>query len=218
MTPPNPTVLLTGFDAFGGDALNPSGLAAEALHGWQVLGHAVVGATLPTVFSESQAELRRLLSAHRPAWVVCTGVAKGRIGLSLEQVALNLVDARIPDNRGAQPTDHSVLARAPAAYFTTLPVKAMRHALQQAGQAAELSQTAGTFVCNAVFFALMHALATRPRLRGAKGGFVHLPALPEQEPEGPAMALGDQVAALKIALQAALQYPHDRGLPSMALH
>jgi len=154
-------VLLTGFDAFGGQAVNPSWLAVQALHGRRIAGHRVVAAQLPTAFGTAPQQLQALMQVHRPALVICVGQAGGRSALSLERVAINLIDARIADNTMAQPVDEPVVAGAPAAYFSTLPLKAMLAALQREGLAAEVSQTAGTFVCNQVFYALMHQLASR---------------------------------------------------------
>ena len=195
-------VLLTGFEPFGGDALNPSWLAAQALHGRRIAGHRVVAAQLPTVFGASLERLDALLHRHRPALVVCLGLAAGRAALSLERVAINVQDARMPDNAGAEPVDAPVVPGGPAAYFSTLPIKAMRAAAQAAGVPAEVSQTAGTFVCNHVFYGLMHRLATEPALAGARGGFVHVPLLPEQGTPG--LALEDQVKGLRAAIAAAL--------------
>lgn len=195
-------VLLTGFEPFGGDALNPSWLAAQALRGRRIAGHRVVAAQLPTVFGASLERLDALLHRHRPALVVCLGLAAGRAALSLERVAINVQDARMPDNAGAEPVDAPVVPGGPAAYFSTLPIKAMRAAVQAAGVPAEVSQTAGTFVCNHVFYGLMHRLATEPALAGARGGFVHVPLLPEQGT--PSLALEDQVKGLRAAIAAAL--------------
>ncbi|WP_366103769.1 pyroglutamyl-peptidase I [Ottowia sp.] len=195
-------VLLTGFEPFGGDALNPSWLAAQALRGRRIAGHRVVAAQLPTVFGASLERLDALLHQHRPALVVCLGLAAGRAALSLERVAINVQDARMPDNAGAEPVDAPVVPGGPAAYFSTLPIKAMRAAVQAAGVPAEVSQTAGTFVCNHVFYGLMHRLATEPALAGARGGFVHVPLLPEQGT--PSLALEDQVKGLRAAIAAAL--------------
>ena len=202
-----PCVLLTGFDAFGDDRLaplplNPSWLAVQALHGSQIEGHDVVAAQLPTVFGASTAELMRLIDLHHPALVVCVGQAGGRHGLSLERVAVNLVHAHIPDNAGAQPQDMPVIAGATAAYFSTLPVTAMLRALQAAGLPTELSYSAGPFVCNHVFYGLMHALATRPDLKGVRGGFIHVPYMPSQGV--PCLALKDTVQGLKLAVTCAL--------------
>ncbi|MFP8833427.1 pyroglutamyl-peptidase I [Hydrogenophaga sp. XSHU_21] len=207
-----PTVLLTGFDAFGGASLNPSWLAVQALHGRRVLGHKVVAAQLPTVFDQSLNALNALLKAHSPALVICMGQAGGRRAVSLERVAINVNDAPIADNAGAIPVDTPVKQGAPVAYFTTLPIKAMLATLQQAGLPAEVSQTAGTFVCNHVFYGLMHALATRPALRHTRGGFVHVPWLPEQG--SPSMPLDDMVQALRLAVRCALQVRQDGSVGS----
>ncbi len=201
------TVLLTGFDAFGGESVNPSWLAVRALHGQRVLGHTVVAAQLPTVFGASLHGLDALLRAHRPALVIGVGQAGGRGAISLERVAINLDDAPIADNAGAQPIDTPVQPGAPAAYFTGLPIKAMLAALQKAGIAAEVSQSAGTFVCNHLFYGLMHALATRPDLRHTRGGFVHVPWLPEQGT--PSMALDEIVRGLRLAVRCALRVRQD---------
>ena len=200
--PLNACVLLTGFDAFDGATLNPSWLAVETLNGESIAGHVVVAAQLPTTFEESLQELARLLQIHKPALVICLGLAGGRQGLSLERVAINVSDARIADNAGMQPIDTPVVAGGPAAYFSTLPIKAMLQALQQAGIASEVSQTAGTFVCNHVFYALMHALATKRRFKGIRGGFIHVPYLLEQGT--PCMALDDMTRGLRIAVDCAL--------------
>ncbi len=200
--PSKQKILLTGFDAFGGATINPSWLAVSALHGRQIAGHAVVAAQLPTVHGESLRVLYALLEQHRPALAICVGQAGGRGAISLERIAINMNDAPIPDNAGAQPIDLPVVPDAPAAYFTTLPIKAMLTALRQEGLPAEVSQTAGTFVCNHVFYGLMHRLATSRRLRHARGGFIHVPWLPEQGK--PNMALDDLVRGLRLAVRCAL--------------
>ena len=218
-----PTILLTGFDAFGGDALNPSWLAVQALHGEVIEGHAVVAAQLPTAFAASTKALRCLLRRYRPALVIAVGLAGGRSALSLERVAINIQDARIPDNADAQPIDLPVVKRGPAAYFSTLPIKAMQRALENEGVPAEISQTAGTFVCNHVFYALMHQLQTDADAlptgntcgrsggkssartetgKAPRGGFIHVPYLPEQG--APNMALADMVRGLRTACASAL--------------
>jgi pyroglutamyl-peptidase len=213
---PKPRVLLTGFDAFGGAVINPSWLAVQALHGRQVMGHTVVAAQLPTVFGASLQVLGTLLAKHQPALVVCVGQAGGRNAISLERVAINVDDAPIPDNAGARPIDAPVVPGAPAAHFSTLPIKAMLAALQREGLPVEVSQTAGTFVCNHVFYSLMQTIATRPELRHTRGGFVHVPWLPEQG--APSMALDDVVRGLRVALRAALTAPPDVSLAAGATH
>lgn len=209
-------VLLTGFDAFGGQTLNPSWLAVQALHGRQVLGHTLVAAQLPTVFDASLRELDALLRQHQPALVICVGQAGGRKALSLERVAINVNDAPLADNAGAQPVDTPVVRDAPVAYFSSLPIKAMLAALQSQGVDAEVSQTAGTFVCNHVFYGLMRTLATAPALAHTRGGFVHVPWLPEQGT--PNMALEEIVRGLRVAVRSALQVHTDAALGAGTTH
>ncbi|MCE5232559.1 MAG: pyroglutamyl-peptidase I [Mizugakiibacter sp.] len=212
-----PCVLLTGFDAFGGEPVNPSWEAVGALHGARIAGHRVVAAQLPTAFGLSLAALRRALTAHRPALVLAVGQAGGRARISLERVAINVDDARIADNAGAQPVDVPVVADGPAAYFATLPIKAMLAALQRAGIPAEISQSAGTYVCNHVFYGLMHATAKR---RGVRAGFVHIPYLPEQAARhagAPSMARDDVVRALRLLLRTALATRGDARIAAGAI-
>lgn len=139
-------VLVTGFEPFGGDAVNPSAEIARALDGRVIAGRTVVGAVLPCVFRTSTRELARLLRRHRPAVVIATGLAGGRAEVTPERVAINVDDARIADNAGAQPIDVPVVRGGPAAYWSRLPIKAIVSALQQRGIPAAVSQTAGTFV------------------------------------------------------------------------
>lgn len=202
-----PVVLLTGFEPFGGEDVNPSWLAARFLDGRQLAGHRIVAAQLPTVFGQSLQVLERLLEQHRPVLAICTGQAGGRAALSLERVAINVDDARIADNASAQPVDTPVIAAGPAAYFSKLPIKAMLAALEREGIRCEVSQTAGTFVCNHVFYGLMHMLATKPHLAGMRGGLIHVPWLPQQGQ--PSMALDDIVRALEFAIHCALTTDHD---------
>jgi pyroglutamyl-peptidase len=190
-----PRVLLTGFDPFNGASVNPSWQAVRALHGKRVMGRRLVAAQLPTEFGAVLNRLDALLARWQPELVVCVGQAGGRAALSLERVAINLIDAPIADNAGDQPVDRPVVPGGPAAYFSTLPVKAGCAALRRAGLPAEVSHTAGTFVCNQVFYGLMHRLATQPALSRVRGGFVHVPWLPEQG--SPAMPLTDVVQGLK---------------------
>ena len=139
-----------------------------------------------------------------------------RAGFSLERVAVNLQDARIPDNRGAQPVDRPVVRGGPVAYWSTLPVKAIVARLNRAGLAASVSQTAGTFVCNHVFYLLMHALR---RSRRTRGGFVHVPWLPGQGgPDEPAMELDRMVDAMAAVIATALAVRRDARTPGGATH
>jgi pyroglutamyl-peptidase len=201
---PAMNILLTGFDPFGGEAVNPSWEVARALHG-EFIGAARVHARcLPTSFSGAPEQLARALAELAPVVVVALGQASGRAEISIERIAVNLIDARIADNDGHRPLDQPVRADAPAGYFSTLPVKALRDALRDAGHPAGLSLTAGAFVCNQVFFELQHRLAGA----GVRSGFIHLPALPEQAaralPVPPSMALAAQMAAVRLALAVAM--------------
>ena len=194
-TSARPTLLLTGFDPFDGAKANPSWEAASALDGRSVGGHSIVARQLPTEFDASLRVLRAAIRETSPALVVCLGLAGGRKELSLERVAINVDDARIPDNAGAQPVDACIAERGPAAYFSTLPIKAMLAALQEHDIPAQVSQTAGTYVCNHVFYGLMHALR---RKRGVRGGFIHVPNAGRG-----GMPLDDIVEGLRIALRVA---------------
>ena len=170
-------VLLTGFEPFGGEAINPSAEIARQLHGTVIAGHEVVGALLPCVFGAAITELKKQIKATRPVLVMCVGQAGGRAEITPERVAINVDDARIADNAGRQPVDRAIVRRGPAAYWSTLPIKAIVAELRRAKIPAAVSQTAGTFVCNHVFYGLMHALRGQGRVRG---GFIHVPFLPEQ--------------------------------------
>ena len=202
-----PTILLTGFEPFGGESVNPSWEIARALDGWVCEGRTVRAARLPCAFGDALRALDDALAAHRPELVVCLGQAGGRAEISIERAALNVDDARIPDNLGRQPIDAAVVADGPAAYFSTLPIKAIARDVRAAGAAAAVSNTAGTFVCNHAFYALMHRLATVPALAHTRGGFVHVPYAPEQvagRPGVPARALSAQVEGIRQALRSAV--------------
>lgn len=201
------TVLVTGFEPFGGEAINPAQEITRNLHGTVIAGHRVEGALLPCVFGAAIEELQALLRAHRPGLVICVGQAGGRAAVTAERVAINVDDARIPDNAGAQPVDRPVVRGGPAAYFSTLPIKAMVEAMRAAGLPAEVSQTAGTFVCNHVFYGLMHALRRR---KGVRGGFIHVPFLPEQAKAGQAsLPLEEMTTAVALAVETALRRKRD---------
>jgi pyroglutamyl-peptidase len=159
---------------------------------------------LPTEFGAALDALEDALTTTAPDIVLGLGLAGGRAALSLERVAINIDDARIPDNSGQQPIDRPVVRGGPAAYFTTLPIKAAIAALRAAGLPAAVSNTAGTFVCNHVFYGLMHLAATR-RL-ALRGGFLHLPYLPGQaarRDNAPSMSLDDIVRGVAIVLEVA---------------
>lgn len=205
--------LVTGFEPFGDDSINPALEALRCLP--ERLGHIEIATwNLPTAFGRSLDALDDALSATRPDLVLCVGLAGGRAALSLERIAINLDDARIADNAGQQPIDRAIVAGGPAAYFATLPIKAAVAALREAGLPAVLSNTAGTFVCNHVFYGLMHrAATTRP---GIRGGFMHVPYLPIQAArcsnsasDAPSMALADIARGIEIVLAVAATRTED---------
>jgi len=200
-----PQVLLTAFEPFGGDPVNPSLLIARQLDGQAIAGARVVAVELPCVFGKALVALGEALERTRPVLAVALGLAAGREGLSIVRVAINLDDARIPDNAGAQPVDEAIAAGGPAAWFSTLPNKAIVAALWEAGVPASVSQTAGTFVCNHVFYGLQQRLAGT----GVRSGFIHVPLLPEQSaqhPGKPVLALEEQVRGVRRALEVALTH------------
>ena len=201
------TVLLTGFEPFGGNAVNPSELVALRLDGQAIHGHRVAGAILACEFGQSIRQLKQRIEQHQPALVVCLGLAQDRGEITPERVAINLEDARIPDNAGCQPAGRPVVRGGPVSYWSTLPVGAIVVALRDQGFPASVSQTAGTFVCNHVFYGLMHELAQRPG--GARGGFIHLPALAEDSGALPGWTLERLTAAVALAIETALCVPRD---------
>ncbi len=212
------TILLTGFEPFNGAAINPSWEAARALDGWTGPGFQVAARLLPCEFGRVNIALLEAVEAVHPDIVIAVGQAGGRSEISLERVAINVDDAAIPDNAGAQPVDNPIIADGPAAYFGTLPVKAIVRALRLRGFPAGVSQTAGTFVCNHVFYGLMHHAAGT----GLKAGFVHVPFLPEQAAERPerppSMALQDIVDGLRIAVEVAVAADEDVAEAGGATH
>jgi len=197
-------VLLTGFEPFDKAAVNPSWEAVRQLDGVPLSeGVKIVARCLPCAFATAAETLLQLINELHPAMVIATGLGPGRSDISIERVAINVNDARIPDNLGAQPIDTSVVEGGPAAYFSTLPIKGMVKAVREAGIAASVSQTAGTFVCNQVFYRLQHALVGT----GVRSGFIHVPGLPGSSE--PSMVLSTTVEGLRVAALAAWQTQAD---------
>ena len=193
--------LVTGFDPFGGDAINPSSEAVARLRR-RIGSLSIETAVLPTSYARSAGVLRQAIDRAQPDLVLCVGQAGGRSELSLERVGINVQDARIRDNDGDQPIDVPVVPEGPPAYFATLPIKACVVALRRAGLPAAVSNTAGTFVCNHVLYALMDMAQDHPaRFRG---GFLHIPYVPEQAARlggAPSMAVGDIARGIEIILE-----------------
>ncbi|QNP57740.1 pyroglutamyl-peptidase I [Paenacidovorax monticola] len=212
-------ILVTGIEPFDGETINPSWEAVRVLDGEEIDGHLVVARQLPCVIAEVGAVLTAAIEELDPVLVLCLGQAGGRADISIERVAINVVDARIPDNAGRQPVDEPVIAGGPAAYFSTLPIKALVRALRDAGIPASVSQTAGTYNCNAIFYTLSHHIATRrPRLRG---GFIHVPYLPSmatRHPGAPSLARETVTQAVRIMAATALAVASDIKAGGGAVH
>lgn len=200
-------VLLTGFDTFDGQDRNASWDAVVAVEEAWPGPEELVVRRLPVSFRGAVEVLHRLLAEHAPDVVVCVGEAGGRAAVGIERVALNLADARIPDNDGAAPVDVPVVAGGPTAYLSGLPVKAALVAAAGTGAPVEVSHTAGTYVCNATFYALMHAV-TGDSDGGVVAGFVHVPRRPDQmAPGGPSLTTEAAAAALRAVVRTSLDVP-----------
>lgn len=196
-------ILVTGFEPFDGETINPSWEAVRRLGG-QAGGAELVTRRLPTAFALCGPALEAALESCRPNAVLCVGQAGGRASVTVERVAVNLMDARMPDNAGAQPVDEPVCPHGPAAYFASLPVKAMVQRVRAAGIPCHLSYSAGAYVCNCVMYQALHLAAVR--YPGLRAGFVHVPFLDEQaaaKPAGtPSASLAVVLRALTLALEA----------------
>lgn len=196
-------LLLTAFDPFGGDAVNPA-LEAVKLVADKIGRFEIVKLEVPTVFRKSIERVAQAIEEEKPDAVLCIGQAGGRFEITPERVAINVDDARIKDNEGNQPIDTKIFEDGENAYFTTLPIKAMVEAIREANLPAAVSNTAGTFVCNHLMYGVLYTLAKNyPNI---KGGFTHVPFIPEQvarrTPVAPYMALEDIKRGLEAAISA----------------
>lgn len=204
------TVLVTGFDPFGGEPVNPAFEALKFLNGKNVADCKIVTQEIPTVRYKSLEVLKESFRREDPEVVIAVGQAGGRLGITPERVAINVDDFRIPDNEKNQPVDQPIFETAPAAYFSTLPVKAMVAAMVEAGIPASVSNTAGTFVCNHIFFGLMHLLAQEGNIR--RGGFIHIPYMTTQAARlgnQPSMSIETIARGLEIAVLTAVSVKQD---------
>jgi pyroglutamyl-peptidase len=193
-------VLLTGFEPFGGASFNPSGAVVQAIAERGVDGIEIVTAILPVEFKRSAEMLVELISNHKPDVVISLGQAEGRDFIGPEQVAINLADGRIADNAGVKIVNQSINPSAADGYFSTLPIRAIVDAISSLGIAAKISYSAGTFICNEIFFATQSFLQESEVI----SGFIHLPLAPNQAAEFPGlptMPIEDQVNAIKAAIK-----------------
>ncbi|MFC5458407.1 pyroglutamyl-peptidase I [Massilia niabensis] len=215
------TVLLTGFEPFNGATINPAWEAVRALKGWNGDSFFVEVLQLPCVFGMANRVLRGAIDEMKPSIVICVGQAGGRADLTVERVAINVDDAPILDNDKQQPVDAPIVAGGPAAYFATLPVKAIVAAMRERGLKASVSQTAGTFVCNHVFYGLMNHIDGSALTGKITGGFIHVPYLPEQAaafPDAPSMPLAEIVEGLRVAVEVAVRGGNDVAVGGGATH
>ena len=190
-------ILVTAFDPFGGAAVNPAQLAVEQLPD-TIGGHTIVKSVVPTIFGASAEQVIGLMDALSPDAVVCIGQAGGREAITPERVAINIMDATIADNAGVIPKDVTIVPDGPAAYFSTLNVKAMVAAVNAAGIPGKLSNTASTFVCNQLLYRCLHHAALH--MPHCRCGFIHVPYIPAQTADKPSMALEDIVKGLEAAI------------------
>jgi pyroglutamyl-peptidase len=183
------TILLTGFEPFGGSHINPSIEACKLLEGKEINSYRVVIREIPLRFEELRSSIVKAIEESKPSAVICTGQAGGATTINLERVAINVADARIAYNCGKKPTDELIVEDGPKAFWTTLPIRRMQAALEQAKIPVKVSNSAGTFGCNHIFYEVRHYIEENGL--DVPAGFIHVPSLPEQvmERKGPSMSL-----------------------------
>ncbi len=202
-------VLVTGFEPFGGEKINPSWEICKRLDK-EIAGMRVETCRVPCEFRRSIEVVADAIERLHPHFVICLGQAGGRHRLGVERVAINIDDARAPDNVGAQPVDELVAANGPPAYFASVPTKAMAAAMREAGAPTEVSNTAGTYVCNHLMYGVLHYLAASGHR--ARAGFIHVPWSEEQvhdKRDAPSMALSTMVQGVRAGIAAAREHRHD---------
>ena len=201
-------ILVTGVDPFGGETINPSIECVKALP--EIEGVELIRLELPTVFKESAKRLNEVINDVKPDAVLSVGQAGGRPGITMERIAINVDDARIPDNISQQPIDEAIQLDGEAAYFTTLPIKRIVKAIREAGILAEVSNSAGTFVCNHIMYQALFA-ATKAD-KPFKAGFMHIPFIPEQTTDKPSLPLEESTKAVQIAIETIRDYINDEDI------
>ena len=201
-------IIVTGFDPFGGEKINPSIECVKALP--EVEGVELIRLELPTVFKESAKRLNEVINDVKPDAVLSVGQAGGRPGITMERIAINVDDARIPDNISQQPIDETIQTKGAAAYFSTLPIKRIVKAIREAGISAEVSNSAGTFVCNHIMYQALFAVAKADK--PFKAGFMHIPFITEQTTNKPSLPLEESTKALQIAIETIRDYLNDEDI------
>ncbi|NJE43043.1 pyroglutamyl-peptidase I [Thermococcus sp. GR6] len=197
-------VLITGFEPFGGEEINPSWEAVRRLPD-KIAGAELVKRQLPVTFRGAREILPRLIVETKPDVVILTGQAGGRPNITVERVAINVMDSTMPDNEGYTPEDEPIFEGAPDAYFATLPIKAIVKALREAKIPAAVSNTAGTYVCNTAMYTALHTIAVAGM--ETKAGFIHVPFIHEQalDKPRPSMALETVVKAYEVIIKTSLK-------------
>ena len=210
-------VLVTGFSPFGGERTNPSWEIVKSLPEF-IAGYRLEKLRVPTEFGKAIAVTTKAMDKFAPSIVLCLGQAGGRTRISVERIAINVNDARIADNAGRQMIDEAIRADGPTAYFCSVPIKAMVAAMVKAGVPAEVSNTAGTFVCNHLIYGVLHHIAVNKS--NARAGFIHVPFLESQvldKPDAAAMSLALMITGAKAAIMAAVKNKTDLKLSGGAL-
>ena len=206
-------ILVTGFDPFGGEKINPALETIKRLPD-TILGAQIIKLEIPTVVGKSLAKIKEAVEKENPDVVLSIGQAGGRSEITVERVGINIDDCRIPDNEGNQPIDEPVVKGGPAAYFVTVPIKAIVENIKAHNIPASISNTAGTFICNHVCYGVAHLAAARTAAgKPMKSGFIHIPFLPEQVIGKPAltpsMSLETIVSGITHALEAIVKHDSD---------
>ncbi|MCB2287548.1 pyroglutamyl-peptidase I [Clostridium algidicarnis] len=202
-------ILVTGFDPFGGESINPALEAVKKISD-NIDGVEIIKVEVPTVFKKSIDTLDKAIEAHNPDVVLCVGQAGGRFDITPEKVAINLDDARIKDNEGNNPIDEPIFKDGETAYFSSLPVKAIVKNIKENNIPSSVSYSAGTFVCNHIMYGLLYLIDKK--YKNVKGGFIHIPFIPSQVLEKknmPSMALEDITKGLEFALKAIIENKDD---------
>ena len=206
-------ILVTGFDPFGGEKINPALETIKRLPD-TILGAQIIKLEIPTVVGKSLAKITEAVEKENPDVVLSIGQAGGRSEITVERIGINIDDCRIPDNEGNQPIDEPVVKGGPAAYFVTVPIKAIVENIKAHNIPASISNTAGTFICNHVCYGVAHLVAQRTAAgKPMKSGFIHIPFLPEQVIGKPAltpsMSLETIVSGITHALEAIVEHSFD---------
>lgn len=203
-------ILITGFDPFGGERINPAWEAVRNVPD-TVGGASIEKLEIPTVFQKGVAAIVRAVDERKPDAVLSVGQAGGRSAMAVEFVGINWMDARIPDNEGGQPLGETIHEDGETAYFSTLPVQAMADRIRRAGLPAHVSYSAGTYVCNEVMYSVAYYIDKHRR--SVRSGFLHVPLAPEQaahQPIGtPSMSIADMTRGIVCALEAIIEHKED---------